>query len=116
MREEIPRVWGIHVGERHSLADNHAYAEYCRCPRVTNTPGTRCEGDAMTTPPVDSEPPADLEDPTPATTADAKEEADDSSDTDDMGIDDEDPIDATLVGGPVDGPGSADDAPEPNPV
>ena len=63
----------------------------------------------MTTPPVDGEPPADMKDTMPDSASGAEDESDDSKDTDDMGIDDDDPIDATLVGGPVDDSHSADD-------
>ncbi len=56
----------------------------------------------MTTPPVDGEPPTDIKEPTPETHADSQDTSDEASDTDVMGIDDDDPIDATLVGGPVD--------------
>ena len=66
----------------------------------------------MTTPPVDGEPPADIKDPTAVPSSGSPDDADnsgndtdtdsDSGDTDAMGIDDNDPIDATLVGEPVD--------------
>lgn len=59
----------------------------------------------MTTPPVEPEPHDDMKDPEPAGSAptdDEGEASDDSDHTDAMGIDDEDPIDATLVGTPVD--------------
>jgi hypothetical protein len=65
----------------------------------------------MTTPPVDPKPPADMEDPESAArpTGDDLGEPqddrggdDDSNGTDPMGIDDDDPIDSTLVGSPVD--------------
>lgn len=59
----------------------------------------------MTTSPVDPEPQDDMKDPEPAgspPTDDEGEASDDSDHTDAMGIDDDDPIDATLVGTPVD--------------
>jgi hypothetical protein len=56
----------------------------------------------MTTPPVDGQPPTDIEDPTPSEPSGSQDGNDESSGTDAMGIDDDDPIDATLVGEPVD--------------
>jgi hypothetical protein len=67
-----------------------------------------------TTPPVDPAPAADMKDPdsdgTPAATPpdESDQRGDESPATDPMGIDDDDPIDATLVGAPVDEEGAAE--------
>ncbi len=53
----------------------------------------------MTTPPVDGEPPADLKDAELDSGSAPKADRESDGDHDAMGIDDDDPIDATLVGG-----------------
>jgi hypothetical protein len=55
----------------------------------------------MTTPPADGEPPADMNEPLPEAPSGADDMENESDDTDAMGIDDDDPLDATLVGKPL---------------
>lgn len=69
----------------------------------------------MTTPQADGEQPTDMADPAPEPGSGSNDEndeidGDDSRDTDPMGIDENDPIDATLVGGPVDDSDGSPDA------